>query len=92
MPHDLVHKIPCDASKMIQLSQKRQEKGLRKMHAKLASLKADSQAGAYTERHCRESELEANYDNNKNFNTVPMCTESAMAVSSAVISLANIKE
>ena len=35
MPHDLIRKLPCDASKMIQLSQKRKVKGLRKRHAQL---------------------------------------------------------
>ena len=35
MPHDLVAKLPCDASKMIQLNQKRKVKGLRKRHAQI---------------------------------------------------------
>ena len=35
MPHDLISKLPCDASKMIQLNQKRQVKGLRKRNAQI---------------------------------------------------------
>ena len=35
MPHDLICKLPCDASKMIQLNQKRQVKGLRKRNAQI---------------------------------------------------------
>jgi hypothetical protein len=51
MPHDLVSKIPCDASKMIQLSKKRQVKGLRKKHAQIEkALKAVGTSFSTTSR------------------------------------------
>ena len=69
MPHDLITKLPCDASKMIQLNHKRQVKGLRKRNAQIEkSIKgsngsfcfssSDTKRKVFSERILLESELD----------------------------------